>query len=66
MTKKRRRFRPEFKFRVALEVAKGQQTLGELAGRHGVHLNKISQWKRQLLENGSDVFSQNGANKQRD
>ena len=33
MTIKRRRFSPEFKFRVALEAAKGQQTISELAGK---------------------------------
>jgi putative transposase len=59
MTIKRRRFNPEFKFRVALEAAKGQQTISELASKHGVHPNQVSQWKRQLLENGADVFSQN-------
>lgn len=51
---------------MALEAAKGQRTLSELSSEYSVHPNQISQWKRQLLENGSDVFSQNGANKQRD
>src|SRR5262245_12695316 len=57
MTKKRRRFSSEFKFRVALEAAKGQQTLGELASKHSLHPNQISQWKRQLLESGAEVFT---------
>jgi putative transposase len=61
MSKQRRRFSPDFKFRVALEAAKGQQTLGELAGKHGIHPNQISQWKRQLLESGADVFTRNGS-----
>ena len=64
MTIKRRRFSPEFKFRVALEAAKGQQTISELAGKHGVHPNQVSQWKRQLLDNGADVFGQNGHKEQ--
>ena len=66
MTKKRRRFSSEFKFRVALEAAKGQQTLSELASKHSLHPNQISQWKRQLLESGADVFNQNGNKEQRD
>lgn len=66
MTKQRRRFSSEFKFRVALEAAKGQQTLGELASKHSLHPNQISQWKRQLLESGAEVFSQNGGKEQRD
>ena len=45
--------------RLALEAAKGQHTINELklAGQHGVHPNQISQWKRQLLERGPDVFN---------
>ncbi len=66
MTKKRRRFSSEFKFRVALEATKGQQTLSELASKHSVHPNQISQWKRQLLEGGADVFNQNGNKEQRE
>lgn len=66
MSKKRRRFSPEFKFRVALEAAKGQRTLSELASEYSVHPNQVSQWKRQLLESGADVFSQNSAKEQRD
>ena len=64
MSKKRRRFNAEFKFRVALEAAKGQQTIGELASKHNLHPNQISQWKRQLLEEGADVFTRNGKSEQ--
>lgn len=60
MSKKRRRFSAEFKFRVALEAAKGHHTTSELASKHNVHPTQIGQWKRQLLENGADVFTQNG------
>jgi len=60
MTKNRRRFSADYKFRVALEAAKGQETLSELATKYGLHPNQISQWKRQLLESGADVFSHNG------
>jgi transposase-like protein len=66
MSKQRRRYSAEFKFRVALEAAKGQQTISELAGKHGVHPNQISQWKRQLLESGAEVFSRNGTAEQQE
>jgi transposase len=50
MAKKRSQHSADFKFRLALEAAKGQHTLNELASQHGVHPNQIGQWKRQLLE----------------
>jgi transposase len=43
---KRRRFSADFKARVALEALSGAYTLAELAKKHDVHPNMISQWKR--------------------
>jgi transposase len=57
MAKKRSQYSADFKFRLALEAAKGQHTLNELASQHGVHPNQIGQWKRQLLESGPDIFN---------
>mgnify|MGYP002681853849 CR=1 FL=1 len=64
MSNSRRRFTAEFKFKVALEAAKGLKTLNELASEHGIHPNQISEWKRALLENGPTVFSNTDARKQ--
>jgi len=52
----RRRHSAEFKFQVALEAAKGQKTINELASEFSVHPNQISQWKRELLESGDSLF----------
>lgn len=60
MSKKRRQHSPEFKFKVALEAAKGNKTLAEVAGDAGVHPNQISQWKGQLLDEGATLFRRNG------
>ena len=54
----RRNHSPEFKAKVALEAVKGEYTLAELAKRHDVHPNQITQWKVQLLERMSEVFGQ--------
>jgi transposase-like protein len=35
---------------------RGEYTLAELAKRHDVHPNQITQWKAQLLERMSEVF----------
>ena len=66
MSKKRRRFSAEFKFKVALEAAKGLKTLNELSSQYGVHSNQISGWKRELLESGATVFSSNSARQLRE
>ncbi len=47
---------PAFKAKVALEDLKGERTLAELAQKHDVHANQITQWKSQLLEWADSVF----------
>jgi transposase-like protein len=54
----------EFKFRVALAAIKEQQTLSQLASEYEVHPTQITQWKKQLLEEGSTLFGQQRARDQ--
>ena len=56
MKKQRRNHSAAFKAKVALEAAKEEKTLAELAQQYGVHVNRISAWKQQLLEQVSEVF----------
>ena len=46
-----------FKFKVALDAAKGVKTLNELAGEYELHPSQISEWKSRLLKEGASVFS---------
>ena len=57
MTRKRRNFGPEFRARVALEALREEMTLAELAKKHDVHPNMISNWKKQIIENSQGIFS---------
>ena len=66
MTKRRRIHSGEFKFKVALDAAKGLKTLNELSSEHGVHPNQISAWKRELLKSGATIFSNRSARQQRE
>ena len=50
MSKKRRQYSAKYKFQVALEAAKGQKTISELASEYSIHPNQIRNWKRQLME----------------
>lgn len=54
---KRKQHSAKFKFTVALEAAKGGQTVNELASAFGVHPSQVSQWKRQLVDEGPEMFS---------
>ena len=57
MTTKRERRSAQFKFEVALEATKGLQTASQIASEREIHPNQISQWKKQLLEEGVSIFS---------
>ena len=54
---KRRTHSPEFKAKVAMEAIIGRKTLQEIAADHAVHPIQVSQWKKQLLEGASDLFT---------
>lgn len=65
MKRKRRNHSASFKAKVALEAAKEEKSLAELADQYEVHANQISAWKHQLLANMTDVFA-GGAHKKRE
>ena len=54
---------PKFKFQVALEAAKGQKTLNQLASQYNLNPAQVSQWKSRLLEQGDQLF-ENGQSSQ--
>ena len=55
--RKRRKFAPEFKAKVALEALAGELTLAEIAAKHDIHPNLVQQWRRHAKESMSDLFS---------
>ena len=58
--KTRRRFTAEFKAKVAPEAIQGQRTIAEIAIRHELHPNLITQWRRQAIEKLARVFDDKG------
>ncbi len=52
----RRNHSAAFKAKVALDAIKGEKTVAEIAQKHDVHPNQVTEWRRQLLERASDVF----------
>ena len=47
----------KFKSQVALEALRGERTIAEIAGEHNLHPNQVSQWKKKLLSEASEVFA---------
>ena len=56
MSKKRNRYTPEFKAKVALAALKNEETISELAAHFGVHPTMINTWKRALVDGAADIF----------
>jgi len=56
VTRKRKQYSSQFKFKVALEAMREQATINEIASRNSVHPNQVRNWKKQLMEEGSAVF----------
>jgi transposase-like protein len=63
VTKKRKKYSGQFKFKVALEAVKGQTTINEIASSNNIHPNQVSTCKKQLLVEGPTVFGQQTAKK---
>jgi putative transposase len=57
MKDKRQNHSAAFKAKVALAAAKGDKTLAELSSEFGVHPTQITQWKKQLLDSATAIFS---------
>ena len=62
--KTRRRFTAEFKAKVALEAIRGERTISELAMKHQLHPNQITQWKRQAIDGLAKAFDDKRADAQ--
>jgi putative transposase len=56
MAEQRKRRSAKFKFEIALEAMMESKTVNEIASENGLHPSQVSQWKRQLLEQGPGVF----------
>ena len=54
---RRKQYDSQFKAQVALEAIKNQQTLAQIASEYGVHPNQVSQWKKQVLDQLPQLFS---------
>lgn len=52
----RRNHSPAFKAKVAIEALSEGKTVAEIAHKHDVHPNQVTEWRRQLMERAAGVF----------
>jgi transposase len=57
MVSMRRQHEAAFKAKVALEAAKGEKAIAQIASEFKVHPNQIRQWRRHLLDVLPEMFS---------
>ena len=61
----RRNHTPRFKFRVALEAAKGVRSINEIAAEHKLAPSQVTAWKKELHSEGSALFERKNASTDR-
>lgn len=54
--RKRRRFTPEFKAQVVLDILTGRQSPAESCRKHALSPNLLSTWKAHFLQRASSLF----------
>ena len=62
--KERRKFDPEFKVRVVLELISGQKGLMQASREYGIKDTVLSRWKQEFLERAPQLFGREQANDQ--
>ena len=53
---KQKSYTKEFKFKVAVEMIKGDLTIAEIISKYQVPRSVLSKWKKQLLDNGPEIY----------
>ena len=56
MTAIRRKFAPEEKARVVLEILKEEKSVAQLATELGIHTNLLNRWKSEAVQNFPQLF----------
>ena len=57
MVNKRKKYSPEEKAKIVIEVLREEKTLNEIAAEYEIHPNLLSRWKTEFINNAGRVFS---------
>ncbi len=55
-----RRYSPKLKFQIAIEVLRDNKKPSQVAKAYGVHPNSVNKWMKTILEEGPELFAQDG------
>lgn len=61
MTTTRKHYTPAFKAQVVQELLKEEQTLNQVASKHGIHPNMLRRWKETVLQTMPDTLADEAA-----
>ena len=50
-------YSPKLRARLTVETIREQLTINEIAGKHEIHPNQITQWKKRTLDEFLEIFS---------
>ena len=53
---KQKSYTKEFKFKVVIEMIKRDLTIAEIISKYQVPRSVLSKWKKQLLDNGPEIY----------
>lgn len=62
----RRKFKPEFKARVVLEMLTEQKSAAQASREYGIKDSVLSRWKQEFIERSPAVFQQGTLSDERD
>jgi len=52
----KRRYTPEFKAKLVMQMLSGEEEVGSLAAQHQINPNQLHTWKRQFMEKAASLF----------
>ena len=53
----RRRYPPDFKSKVVLEILREEKTLAQLASEYGIHPSQLKQWRNVVIKGLPSLFT---------
>lgn len=63
MTVKRKQYSKQFKFKIIVQLIKGEETLQQICSQHEIHASVLQRWKKQFMDNGANVFEEGAKSK---